>query len=358
MGIGAIELFGVGGYTGPASVIATDFTNYGPADDGRIKPDFVAPGKDIYSATSVNDTAHVVQSGTSMSTPGVVGSLFLLQQYYKENNSNKFMKASTLKGLAIHTCDEAGSAVGPDAKFGWGVLNMQSVYNVLWNYGKEHFMEEATLSNGGAYNNKISTTGGMFRVTICWTDLPGIATAGNVKDDRVSKLVNDLDVRIIDSISNTAIASFPWKLDPTSPANAATKGDNIVDNVEQILVDNLPAGTYYVRVNHKGTMVNAQDFSIVMTGLKSATTQIQNKDLNKQIVLYPNPTKGEVGIELAENFATVQLTIKNIIGQKISSKKYENIDKVNTIIEGEKGIYFVQISTNDGRQTTIKVIKE
>ena len=29
---------------------------------------------------------------------------------------------------------------------------------------------------------------------------------------------------------------FPWRLDPDSPGNAATRADNAADNVEQVLV--------------------------------------------------------------------------------------------------------------------------
>ena len=56
-----------------------------------------------------------------MASPNVCGSLLLLQQHF--NNTNGFfMKAATLKGLALHTADDTETA-GPDANTGWGLMN-------------------------------------------------------------------------------------------------------------------------------------------------------------------------------------------------------------------------------------------
>ncbi|WP_435523745.1 hypothetical protein [Chryseobacterium indoltheticum] len=39
-------------------------------------------------------------------------------------------------------------------------------------------------------------------------------------------MVNDLDIRIIDTTDNTVY--YPWKLDANNPMSPATKGDNTV----------------------------------------------------------------------------------------------------------------------------------
>ncbi len=42
---------------------------------------------------------------------------FCLQEYYYRLH-NVFMRSATLKGILIHTADEAGPADGPDYQFG------------------------------------------------------------------------------------------------------------------------------------------------------------------------------------------------------------------------------------------------
>jgi subtilisin family serine protease len=54
----------------------TSFSGWGPVDDGRIKPDIVAKGYNVYSTNSTGDAAYTTMSGTSMATPTVTGLLF------------------------------------------------------------------------------------------------------------------------------------------------------------------------------------------------------------------------------------------------------------------------------------------
>lgn len=281
LAIGAVQ-FLPNGYTGPSSVVMSDFSSFGPADDGRVKPDLVAPGVQITSSYSGSDDAYSTIDGTSMASPGAAGSLFLLQQHYK-NTRNSFMKAATLKGLGIHTADEAGNTDGPDYAFGWGLLNLEKVVKLLNNSDKAQLLEEATLINAATYRKKITTPGGAFKVTICWTDLPGTVLTSGTANDRTPMLVNDLDVRLVNAATDQVVATLPWQLDPANPTAGATRGDNVVDNVEQIYVSNLAAGNYYIQVTYKGTLqlapvysigssrvgaeTAAQDFSVFATGL-------------------------------------------------------------------------------------------
>jgi len=79
----------------------------------------------------------------------------------------------------------------------------------------------------------------------------------------------NLDLRLISPGGNTI---FPWKLNGNQPAAAATQGDNNVDNVEQVVVASPVAGTYRVRISHKGTLHDSsgipinQSFSLLLSG--------------------------------------------------------------------------------------------
>ncbi len=104
----------------------SNYSNWGPTDDGRVKPDIVTLGTAInvplYTGNNTYTGVDVSSSGTSYSTPAAAAGL-LLQQYYN-SIFGTYMKAASLKALMLHTADEAGNA-GPDAKFGWGILNVE-----------------------------------------------------------------------------------------------------------------------------------------------------------------------------------------------------------------------------------------
>ena len=263
LSVGAVSILR-NGYQQPSDVQNSDFTAWGPTDDGRIKPDIVGAGVSILSCNSVNDSSYVTLSGTSMSSPNVAGSLLLLQELYAQQNSGQFMRSSTLRGLAIHTADEAGTTSGPDYQNGWGLLNVERAGRVLLNSDRNYLLSELSLSQGQTYSLTVVASGrGALTSTIAWTDPAGTPTT--TLNDRTPKLVNDLDIRVSDGTTTTQ----PWILDPNNPTNAAGRGDNIRDNVEQVLIANpVPGRTYTVTVTHKGTLSgNKQDYALLMSGI-------------------------------------------------------------------------------------------
>lgn len=255
-------------YTQPSDARLASFSSWGPTDDGRIKPDLVGVGVSVLSSGSAGDNAYATLSGTSMAAPNVTGSLLLLQEYYAQLHNGQFMRSSTLRGLALHTTDEAGDAPGPDYRFGWGLLNTEKAARVIGNMDKNHQLEERTLNQGEKQTVQFVASGrGPLVVTICWTDPEGTALSATTANlnNRTPRLVNDLDIRIADGTASWQ----PWVLDPNHPANPATTGDNIRDNVEQILVaDAIPGKTYTLTISHKKTLKNGkQDFALIISGV-------------------------------------------------------------------------------------------
>jgi len=97
------------GYLKPSDAAITTFSSWGPTDDGRIKPDIVTDGLSVYSTISATDSSYGYKNGTSMAAPGAAGSLLLLQELSQKASPNKFIKSATVKALAIHTANEAGT---------------------------------------------------------------------------------------------------------------------------------------------------------------------------------------------------------------------------------------------------------
>jgi hypothetical protein len=122
------------------------FSSRGPTDDGRIKPDLVAPGVNIISNRSHHPVAdsqwgsydrnYVFDGGTSMSTPLVAGVAALVRQWYGQvmgvaSPSAALVKATLLDGAANPAPGQYGSGGQqeipdqvPNDAVGWGRLNL------------------------------------------------------------------------------------------------------------------------------------------------------------------------------------------------------------------------------------------
>ncbi len=256
-----------GGYSDPASVTMSSFSSWGPTDDGRIKPDIVANGVGLLSTYPGSDNEYASISGTSMSTPTVTGSLGLVAEHFK-NTYGVNPKAATIKGLAIHTADETGANYGPDYSYGWGLLNTYKAVQLITYdnaMGGNKFVKEEVLNNAQELEYTFESNGNEpIKVTIVWTDVPGTPLVNPGLNNRTPMLINDLDLRVF---SQTNEEYQPWILDADNPTFAAQRGDNFRDNVEQVYIASPTAGTYSIKVNHKGTITNSEQyFSLFISG--------------------------------------------------------------------------------------------
>ncbi len=240
------------------SVSINSSSSEGPTDDLRIKPDIVGNGTGVYSTYDDSDAAYNSISGTSMASPNVTGTLLLLQQHYNNVNGG-FMRAATLKGLAMHTADDAGIA-GPDAIFGWGLLNAKRAAEAISQNGNESRIEELTLNPGQTYSITVDADGiNPLLASISWTDPAGTANTG-AANLSTPVLVNDLDIRV----SQASSTFTPYLL---TNVNANTTGDNVVDPFERVDVGSA-SGSYTITVTHKGSLSGgSQDYTLIVTGV-------------------------------------------------------------------------------------------
>ncbi len=125
------------------------FSSRGPTDDGRIKPDVVAPGTFIASARSsmtsregwgVVDDNYLYMGGTSMSTPITAGTAALVREYYTEVENVSDPSAALIKATLINGAlnltpgqygigDQQEISSRPDHSQGWGRIDIEnSIY--------------------------------------------------------------------------------------------------------------------------------------------------------------------------------------------------------------------------------------
>jgi ubiquitin len=102
---------------------------------------------------------------------------------------------------------------------------------------------------------------------------------------------------------------------------------------------------------------NIQKESTLQLTLKSALSSNKNLSLTNAS-FYPNPSNGNVTIDLNRPFSKINIKVNNIVGQTILERNFENTDKINFEINENSGIYFVEIHNETGLTTTIKVLKE
>ncbi len=239
------------------SLTINSSSSEGPTDDYRIKPDITGNGTGVYSTYESSDTAYNSITGTSMASPNVAGSLLLLQQHYNNLNGN-FMRAATLKGVALHTADDAGPS-GPDAVYGWGLMNAKTAAEAITANGSESKIEELTLTSGQTYSITVDSDGiNPLMASISWTDRAGtVVTATN---SNTPVLINDLDIRV----TKGATTYSPYRL--TGITTNGT-GDNTVDPYERIDVAGA-SGAYTITVTNKGSLTGgSQNFSLIVTGV-------------------------------------------------------------------------------------------
>lgn len=269
--VGAVNDAQSGGVRYLPGATMTTFSSWGPTDDGRIKPDVVANGASLYSCFTNNTYGYM--SGTSMSTPSAAGLAQQLAGYYETRFPGQAMRASTLKGLLIHTADDRGT-VGPDYAYGWGLLNGKAAADVIASVSTNPFaprLSEQTLTTSVTTRAHRFTWDGVspIRLTLCWTDPAGVATT--TSDSRDPRLVNNLNLRLV---GPTGTQHFPYVMPfvgtwTTNTFSAvAVTGTNNTDNVEQVLVTAPPAaGTYEAVVSFSGILANSQQaYSLLISG--------------------------------------------------------------------------------------------
>ena len=113
------------------------FSSRGPTADGRIKPDLVAPGWDVYTVDVATLDAYVKISGTSFSTPISAGVGALLLEAYPW---------LTPKQMADLLRSSASLADAPDNDWGHGIVDAAGAGNLYCNcidLDGDHYFDEA-----------------------------------------------------------------------------------------------------------------------------------------------------------------------------------------------------------------------
>ncbi len=241
-------------------------SSHGPARDGRIKPDITAHGQGQISTAGNN--GYQSFGGTSGAAPGIAGVSAQLYELYSDTHGGTIPPSGLVKASLLNTANDAGN-VGPDYKFGWGLVNGLRAGNLL---SEDRFITQS-ISNGDLNIDNVTVPAGtsQMRIMIYWTD-PAAAVGAS------PALVNDLDLVVKDP---SDASYLPWILDPTpNPTTLdlpATNGADHLNNMEQVLINNPAAGLYAIEVTGFDIPFGPQEYFIVYEFIQEQLT-----------VVYPN----------------------------------------------------------------------
>lgn len=251
--------------------LVTNFSSWGPTDDGRIKPEVVAPGFGIYTTSPGN--RYDYKSGTSLSAPAVTGISALLMDYYKRLGGGK-MGAAMLKALLIHTAEDLGNP-GPDYVYGFGMVDAELSARILRSAAKRGTLAgvepKKPIPDGNTNKNdmvaqvisgKIKHKENLryefdvpegseeLRATLVWHDVPG------------EKLINNLDLSLKTAGSKRVL---PYSLDPAKPSTPAVRKRNMRDNVEHVLVEKPKPEKWIIEVKGARIPIGKQYFVLIFS---------------------------------------------------------------------------------------------
>jgi len=275
----------------------------GPTDDGRLKPDLVAPGASLAPNFGIKTTTittaddYNVGVGTSFAAPHVSGIIALMIQDWRNNHGNPDPVPSTVKAILLHTAKDIDN-IGPDYNTGFGIVNASIAIDKIREDTSTNdvILDNITIQTDGYTDGanrtyKMSVSGsGHLNITLVWDDVAGAPYAAK-------ELVNDLDLIVLEPDGTTQ--HYPWTLSNSSPASPAVQTQpNTIDNVEQVVVNSPAAGEWTVIIKGTSVPFAPEQFSLVTSHpitkevdfVPPVAPQLQ------KAILTPPPTFGNVEI--------------------------------------------------------------
>jgi hypothetical protein len=284
------------------------FSSRGPTNDGRIKPDIVAPGTNIVSNHSPlgvdasywgmykTDGHYAYAGGTSQATPFAAGSAALIREWLQEKRQVPAPSAALIKAIMMNTAhDLQPGQYGTDPQYqeegprpnpveGWGRVDLAAAIDPASPRVTLFSDETAGLQTGQSKRFVYHAQAGVpISVTLTWSDYPGDPSAAQA-------LVNDLDLTVTD---------------PNGQKLLGNGQDDHLNNAETVDVAAPVAGDYVVDVTGGNVPQGPQPYALAVSG-----------DLSASGATPPPGVKGDVNGDGALTIADVTLALQAAVGLK------------------------------------------
>tara|TARA_R110001592_G_scaffold85244_1_gene251746 strand:- start:1806 stop:3428 length:1623 start_codon:yes stop_codon:yes gene_type:complete len=136
----AASIFTVGAVNATGNIAA--FSSFGPTSDGRIKPDVLAQGQNVYVINHISGTA-VTSNGTSFSSPIMAGIVACFWQAFPDLTNLQIMQRIR---------ESADKYNNPTAQEGYGIPNFENAYSIL-GVEDQNFLNVTTVYPNPVNNN-------------------------------------------------------------------------------------------------------------------------------------------------------------------------------------------------------------
>lgn len=352
----AIVVAAVGGDEGNNMTVA-DFSNWGPTDDLRIKPDVAARGVRVFSTLDDSAVAYGTLSGTSMATP-VVSSVLAIWQEAAIAFLGKPLWSSSMRALLAHSAQSINGSEEPDYQSGWGMVDSEAGLILLERSSVLDGVRllETDLKQGETHQYRITTPSELSKVkaTLSWTDPEGEARFG-VLDDRTTTLVHDLDIRLLDAENKSV---YPWKFRLEGSEMVVEQGNNKADNLEQLTTAN--ATEYILEITHKNKLKRGvQSYSLLVSGIATfeSILEEENRPEISSMQVWPNPATDFLVISGIAADTHFEIEVLNVLGKQIRPiNSYLQNDNIILEVNGlSSGLYVVRISSKTGVESALFV---
>lgn len=204
--------------------IVANESSSGPTYDGRLAPQLAALGP----------------NGTSDAAAIVSGTMAVMQQVYKDSNSQQLPPASLLKALVFNTATDINK-VRIDYKTGYGLLNSYEAVIAL----QQKKYEINTIANNTIWTKNIvvPANAANLKITLAWTDSASALNNNNA-------LLNDLDLQVIENATGQIYK--PWVLSSFANIDSLNKlpirKRDSLNTAEQVSIVLPNAGAYTIKV--------------------------------------------------------------------------------------------------------------
>lgn len=324
---------------------------------------------------------HVIHSGEAIGTgknisdAKLLAQLVTINQDFRRLNSGQTSLPAAFKGMTddvliefcLATKDPSGNATtgitrsqGQSGAYSWSTFDANVKPNTIWDNHKYLNIWIANLGSSSGYSSFPGEPDNVDGCTFNYSwvgagaHMPATHEVGHWLDLRHiwgdenacggDDLVADTPLQAVNNAN--VCPTFP-KTDACTPKYPGVMFYNYMDYSANACLSMFSVG--------QAARMNACIFGIragIQTsngcGASGGTIDVTNYDLSNSVSVYPNPTNGTFLISTEEKQEKINLSIINVLGEKIfetsSSEKETTIDIKNQ----PNGIYFISVKSEQG----------